>query len=136
MLEWISTLKDPQWSPRLSGLKLVPRPDTVAKLDFLVMLTTEINSTMCLLENDVERGISDVKVELLDEQYELVASTTSSWDGFYIVPQVVTGNYWLRLSPRQLRRLGLAETSIKKLKLSGDGSFISGIDFVMRPNGQ
>jgi hypothetical protein len=131
-----STLENPQWSPQLSGLKLVPRPGTVAKLDFPVMLTTEIDGTIYLQENNTKRGVSDVNIELLDAQREVVATATSSWDGFYIVPHVVAGDYWLRVSPRQLQRLGLAETSLRKLNVSGDGSFISGVDFIIVPSGK
>jgi hypothetical protein len=111
----------------------VLRLGTVAKLDFLVILTTEIDGTIYLLENDVERGLSDVNIELLDEQCERVATTTSSWDDFHIVPRLVTGDYWLRLLPPQLQCLGQAEASMKKLKVSGDGSFISVIDLQKGP---
>jgi len=100
------------------------------------MLTTEINGTIYLQENNTKRGVSDVNIELLDAQREVVATATSSWDGFYIVPHVVAGDYWLRVSPRQLQRLGLAETSLRKLNVSGDGSFISGVDFIIVPSGK
>ncbi|MEX0604491.1 MAG: SPOR domain-containing protein [Marinobacter sp.] len=132
----MSTLEDPQWSPQRGGLNLVPRPGTVAELEFPVRLTTEIDGTVYLLENDVERGIGDLELELLNDQHEVVGETTSSWDGFYIVPQVVAGEYWLRISPQQLRRLGLRDTGIHKLTVSGDGSFISGVDFLIIPNGR
>jgi hypothetical protein len=65
-----------------------------------------------------------------------VGETTSSWDGFYIVPEVVAGEYWLRISPQQLRRLGLTDTGGHKLTVSGDGSFISGVDFIIMPDGR
>lgn len=130
----MATLEDPQWSPQLAGLNLVPRPGTVAQLEFPVHLTTEIDGTVYLLENGVERGIGDLDLELLNDQHEVVGETTSSWDGFYIVSQVVAGEYWLRISPQQLRRLGLTDTGVRKLTVSGDGSFISGVDFVIVPD--
>lgn len=130
----ISTLKDPQWSPQLAGINLVPRPGIMAKLNFPVMLTTEIDGTVYFLENGVERGIGDLKLELLNDQYKVVAETTSGWDGFYIVPQVVAGEYWLRISPQQLQRLGLTDTGTHILTVSGDGSFISGVDFTIMPD--
>jgi hypothetical protein len=77
------------------------------------MLTTEIDGTIYLLKNDVEGEINNVDVELLDQQHELVANTTSSLDDFYIVPHAVAGDYWLRLLSSQLRRLGLAQISMK-----------------------
>jgi hypothetical protein len=132
----MSTLEDPQWSPQLPGINLVPRPGAVAMLEFPVRLTTEIDGTVYLQENGVERGIGDLELELLNDQHEIVGETTSSWDGFYIVPQVVAGEYWLRISPQQLRRLGLTDTGGHKLTVSGDGSFISGVDFIIMPGGR
>ena len=132
----MSTLEDPQWSPQLPGVNLVPRPGAVAELEFPVSLTTEIDGTVYLLENGVERGIGDLKLELLNDQHEVVGETTSSWDGFYIVPQVVAGEYWLRISPQQLQRLGLTGTGGHKITVSGDGSFISGMDFIIMPGGK
>ncbi len=131
-----STLIDPQWASALEGVRLVPRPGSVARLDFPVRMTTEIDGTVYLLENGVERGIGDLDLELLNDQHEVVGKTTSSWDGFYIVPEVVAGEYWLRISPQQLQRLGLTDTGVHVLTVSGDGSFISGIDFLIMPDGR
>jgi hypothetical protein len=132
----MSTLENPQWSPQLDGINLVPRPGSVAKLEFPVRLTTEIDGTVYLMENGVERGIGDLELELLNDQHKVVGETTSGWDGFYIVPQVVAGEYSLRISPQQLQRLGLTDTSVHMLTVSGDGSFISGVDFIIMPGGR
>ena len=131
----MSTLENPQWSPQFAGINLLPRPGVVAKLEFPVRLTTEIDGTVYLLQNGVERGIGDLELELLNDQHEVVGETTSGWDGFYIVPQVVAGEYWLRISPQQLQRLGLTDTGMHILPVSGDGSFISGVDFMIMPDG-
>jgi hypothetical protein len=130
----MSTLVDPQWSPQLAGINLLPRPGIVTKFEFPVMLSTEIDGTTYLLENGVKRGIGDVDLELLNGQNEVVGKAKSSWDGFYIVPNVIAGEYWLRISPQQLQRLGLTNTSMHTITVSGDGSFISGIDFIIVPD--
>jgi len=129
-----ATLMDPQWAPEVSGMRLLPRPGGVARLEFPVRMTTEIDGTVYLLEGGIERGIGDLKLELLNDQQETVAEATSSWDGFYIVSGVVAGDYRLRISPQQLQRLGLADmTGSRKLSVSGDGAFISGMDMIIRP---
>lgn len=125
------TLIDPQWAPQVAGRSLVPRPGRVAELDFPVNMTTEIDGTVYLLENGTTRGIGDLRLELLNENYEVVAETVSSWDGFYIIPGVIAGEYWLRVSPEQLQRLGLKDTGTRVLTVSGDGSFVNGIDLLV-----
>jgi hypothetical protein len=129
-----ATLIDPQWAPEIDGMRLLPRPGGVSRLEFPVRMTTEIDGTVYLLEAGVERGIGDLKLELLNDRQETVAEATSSWDGFYIVSGVVAGDYWLRVSPQQLQRLGLTNTTgSRQLSVSGDGTFISGMDMIIRP---
>lgn len=129
----VATLEDPQWSPQIAGLNLVPRPGTVAVLEFPVHLTTEVDGTVYLQENGIERGIGDLDLELVNDQREVVGEATSSWDGFYIVSEVLAGEYWLRISPQQLQRLGMTDSGAHRLTISGDGSFISGVDFMIMP---
>lgn len=130
------TLEDPQWAPALPGRSLVPRPGRVAQMDFPVRLTTEIDGTVYLYEDEVTRGMGGLELELLNERYEVVAGTTSSWDGFYIISGVVAGDYWLRVSPQQLQRLGLTDTGTRMLTVGGDGDFISGMDLLVEARGR
>ncbi|WP_404295771.1 hypothetical protein [Halomonas sp.] len=127
----IATLADPQWAPAMEGVRLVPRPGSVASLDFPVRMSTEIDGTVYLLEEGVERGIGDIALELLNDQQEVVARATSSWDGFYIVPGVIAGDYRLRISPEQLQRLNLSDSGAIELSVSGDGTFISGVNMTV-----
>jgi hypothetical protein len=130
------TLTDPQWAPSVAGQSLVPRPGRVAEFDIPVRMTTEIDGTVYLLEQGEKRGIGDLQLELLDKQMQIVGRTTSSWDGFYIIPGVVAGEYLLRLSPEQLDRLELTDTGTMKITVSGDGAFVSGVDMMVRPSHQ
>ncbi|WP_417545411.1 SPOR domain-containing protein [Marinobacter sp.] len=124
----ISTLIDPQWQPQRSGVRLVPRPGHVVELEFPVQMTSEIDGTVFLLNGNTEQGIGGLKLELLDDRLEVVGQTTSTWDGFYIVPAVLPGDYWLRVSPEQLRRLDLEDTGFRVVKVLEDGAFVSGMD--------
>lgn len=125
------TLEDPQWAPTLEGHSLVPRPGRVAEINFPVRLTTEIDGTVYLYEDGVKRGMGGLELELLDDKYNLVAHASSSWDGFYIITGVVAGEYWLRVSPAQLQRLGLNDTGTRVLIVVGDGEFINGMDLLI-----
>lgn len=125
------TLEDPQWAPTLAGHSLVPRPGRVAEIDFPVRLTTEIDGTVYLYEDGLKRGMGGLELELLDDKYNLVAQTASSWDGFYIIPGIVAGEYWLRVSPAQLQRLGLNDTGTRVVVVVGNGEFINGIDLLI-----
>lgn len=127
------TLADPQWVPQRKGMRIVPRPGKVSKLDFPVALTGEIDGTTYLLDKDGKRPIGDLQLELVDTKGQVVATTTSASDGFYIVPAVLPGNYMLRVSPKQLKRLELTHTGMHLVTVEPDGSFVNGRDFVVIP---
>ncbi|QIB67077.1 hypothetical protein [Kineobactrum salinum] len=127
----VGTLEDPQWAPAVPGRSLVPRPGRVAEMNFPIRMTTEIDGTAFLYENEEKRGMGGLELELLDDDNNVVARTTSSWDGFYIIAGIVAGEYWLRVSPVQLRRLGLNDTGIKLVTVDGTGDFINGMDLLV-----
>jgi hypothetical protein len=129
-----STLFDPQWEPSTEGVSMVPRPGHVATVDFPVRMTSEIDGTIYLLEGSQERGIGGLELELLNMRMDVVGKAASAWDGFFIIPAVPSGTYYLRISPAQLKRLGLYHTGIRVLQVAATGDYVSGMDMlVQRP---
>jgi hypothetical protein len=129
-----STLEDPQWSPREKGARLVPRPGKVAMLDFPVILTSEIDGTVFVLDEKGKRGIGNIVLELMDENFNVVGQATSASDGFYIVTAVPPGKYLLRIPRGQLKPLGLTDTGTHIISVPPDGEFVNGIDFIVIPD--
>lgn len=128
------TLEDPYWVPQRKGVRLVPRPGHVAELDFPVVLTSEIDGTVYLVEKTSRRGIGDVVIELLDLDRRVVSAIKSSSDGYYIVPAVAQGRYHLRVSPEQLKQFDLIDPGVREITISPDGKFIDGVDFLLSKN--
>jgi hypothetical protein len=124
-----ATLEDPQWVPQIKGMRLIPRLGRVAELYFPVMMTSEIDGTVYLVEKDAKRGMGDMLLELVDGKHNVVARAKSVWDGFYIVTAVLPGNYLLRISPQQLKQLNLTDPGTRKVEVSPDGTFVNGVDF-------
>jgi hypothetical protein len=128
-----STLEDPQWKPLTPGVRVLPRPGVVEVLEFPVVATSEIDGTVFLLGKGDRRGIGDARVELVDEQGQVVASTRSSPDGYYLLHQVLPGRYVLRISPEQAEKLRLSGSLERPLMVPPDGDFINGQDFELKP---
>jgi hypothetical protein len=123
------TLEDPYWVPQRKGISLVPRPGRVAELDFPIILTSEIDGTVYLVDKTTKRGIGDVVIELLDTNRKLVSTVKTSSDGYYIVPAVPHGSFYLRVSPEQVKQYDLLDPGLREIKIQPDGKFINGVDF-------
>jgi hypothetical protein len=130
----IQTLEDPYWAPQRKGVRLVPRPGHVAEVDFPVILTSEIDGTVYLVEKTAKRGIGDVVIELLDLERRVLSTVKSSSDGYYIVPAVAQGRYYLRVSSDQLKQGELIDPGVREITILPDGKFITGVDFLLSRN--
>jgi hypothetical protein len=126
------TLEDPQWKPMTPGARVLPRPGVVDILEFPVVATSEIDGTVYLREKNGRREIGDARIELANDKGEVVASTRSSPDGYYLLHQVLPGKYSLRIAPDQATKLGLEGKLERTLTVPPEGDFINGQDFELK----
>ena len=129
-----STLEDPQWTPRVPGFRLTPRPGHVNSLDFPVVYTAEVDGVVQLQRDGSQRGVSNVLMELTDREDRVVARTRSEGTGYYHFAEVPPGRYRLRVSPSQTRQLGLLSTSPVELDIPATGDQLPAIDFLLKPD--
>lgn len=129
-----ATLEDPQWSAQPKGARLVPRPGKATVLEFPVIMTGEIDGTVYFVDKGEKIGVGDVLLELIDNKGNVVGGAKSASDGFYIVPSVPPGDYWLRVSRKQVKRLNLTDTGTRIITVSPDGTFLNGVDFFLIPD--
>jgi hypothetical protein len=124
-----ATLDDPLWTPALDGMRIVPRPGQAMQLDFPIFTSGEIDGTAYLVKEDKTIPAGRVKVEAVNKAGQVIRTTTTEYDGFYVLTNVPLGEYSVRVSPRQLDKLNLKAEVIPSIKLSTDDQFKSGIDF-------
>jgi hypothetical protein len=127
-----TTLIDPFWMPKVKGYNVVTRPGVVTELDFPVYITTEIDGMVYLEKGDLQKGLSRVILQLVNNKGEVVKETTSEFDGFYIFSGVIPGQYTIRISEESLK--GYESESVYKelINIVSDSDVISGIDFVIK----
>ena len=126
------TLEDPQWKPS-GGVRVLPRPGRVEVVEFAVIPTSEIEGTIYLVESGGRRrGIGAAKLELIDAKGQIVSSTSSSGDGYYLFHHVEPGTHTLRVVPEQARELGLSGALTRAIDVPRDSDFISGQDLELR----
>ena len=127
-----NTLEDPQWQPSVAGVRIVPRPGKVSQVDFAVVVTGEVDGTTYLFANGARRPIGDLQLELVDARGKVVATITSAADGYYVMSGILPGEYFLRIAPSQLKRLGLLDTGMHIITIGRDGTVLNGRDLYVQ----
>lgn len=128
-----STLEDPQWKPAVKGVRILARPGLVQVIDLPVVYTAELEGTVYLLDQaGRRRGIGDARIELVNDDGDVLASTRSSPDGYYLLHQVMPGPAVLRIAPEQAAKLGLKGVLSRPLNVPADGEFLSGLDLELQ----
>ncbi|WP_348013433.1 hypothetical protein [Roseateles sp.] len=128
-----ATLEDPQWKPLSPGVRVLPRPGRVETLEFPVIATSEIEGTIFIAEaGGRKRGIGDARVELVGADGQVIATSTSAADGYYLFHQIAPGPYRLRIAPEQAEKLRLNGSLERGIEVPMDGNFISGQDLVLQ----
>ena len=127
-----NTLEDPQWQPSVAGVRVVPRPGKVSQVEFAVVVTGEVDGTTYLSANGARRPIGDLQLELVDAKRKVVATITSAADGYYVLTGILPGEYFLRIAPSQLKRLGLVDTGMHIITIGRDGTVLNGRDLYVQ----
>lgn len=125
----ISTLEDPLWTTALDGVRIVPRPGQAMQLDFPIFINGEIDGTIYLVKDNRTIAAGRVKVEVVNQQGRVVRSTTTEYDGFYVISNIPLGTYSVRVSPSQMSSLNLQAEIEPSFVISSEDQFKSGVDF-------
>ena len=127
----VSTLEDPLWTPALEGMRIVPRPGQAMQLDFPIFTSGEIDGTVYLSRNGRTVPAGRVTVEVVDDRNRLVKTTTTEYDGFYVISNIPLGKYHIRVSQQQMDELNLTTEAEPAFEITADDQFESGIDFTL-----
>lgn len=125
----VSTLEDPLWTTALDGVRIVPRPGQAMQLDFPIFINGEIDGTVYLVKDNRTIPAGRVKVEVVNQQGHVVRSTTTEYDGFYVISNIPLGTYSVRVSPSQMSSLNLHAEIEPSFVISSEDQFESGVDF-------
>ncbi|MEQ8664155.1 MAG: carboxypeptidase-like regulatory domain-containing protein [Rhodospirillales bacterium] len=126
-----ASLVDPFWVSDRPGYRLVARPGSVSSMAFPVVTTGEIDGTVFRTWTDGTGEAAGVIVQLVDGNGEVVREEQTAYDGFFLFDFVRPGRYTLRVAPEQLMLLGLVTDTSYEIEIRGDGTVVSGQDFVL-----
>ncbi|MBT5471975.1 MAG: carboxypeptidase regulatory-like domain-containing protein [Nitrospina sp.] len=127
----IASLEDPFWVPSRAGYEVVTRPGKPILLDFPITPTGEIEGTVFLISGDSPKAVSNVQLQLVNAKQKVIQTIKSEFDGFYLFQIVPPGKYWIRISPEQIKRLGLKNPELQEVNIKGEEMILSGMDLFL-----
>jgi hypothetical protein len=102
-----SSLPDILMAPASRGTEIVPRAGRFHVMDFPIIALSEVEGTVTFAGADNARGVSGLRLLLIDSKGEVVSSTRTERGGTYFFEQVRPGRFQLALDPEQAKRLGI-----------------------------
>ncbi len=110
----LSSLKDPYLRPAFSGTRVTVRPGQVTPVTFPVIMTGEADGTVILLQDGGRTPVSNVTVEVVDDNGRVVATTQSEFDGyFYVDGLLLSRPLIIRIADKDLADSGLQALPIR-----------------------
>lgn len=127
----IGTLEDPFWITDPEGVEVTLRPGVPGHIDFPVVSTGEIDGVTYIRKDGLSETASDVIIQLIDDEGDIVKEARSQYDGFFLLDLVRPGTYTLRIDPDQLDRFELPPVASRTVTIGRDGTILNGEDFVI-----
>ncbi len=126
-----STLEDAAQQPALPAFGILPRPGTFLKLDYPIVVMGEVNGTTRLHRQGENQDMAGLEVELVRANGERVSSQRSAYDGYFEFRELLPGDYLLRVTPRDVGRLGLGRVAERRIHIDRQTSLFDGQDLIV-----
>lgn len=128
-----STLDGPFMITTIPGKAIKARRGYLERVEIPVVKAGELEGVVYLHDDAGEAGAAAyVGVNLINADNQIVASTRSEFDGYYLFTDVKPGHYQVKIDDAYLDRRQLKPTE-KRVEFSSRGDVIEGVDFVLNP---
>ena len=98
-----ASLPDPFLKPLRQGVVFTPRPGIAGKVEIAVVPTGEIEGVLHGLEGTPVAG---VELELIDLSGQVMGTTWTEYDGYFLFQDIPFGRYGLRVATTSAQALG------------------------------
>lgn len=115
------SLADPALAPRKALQVIVPRPGVAAQLEIGLVGSGDIEGVLVKQDGS---GFEGLDIELLDATGQVVATTRSDFDGFFLFERVAYGQYRLRLEGESAKAAGVDAIIAKTAEIGPDKSLV------------
>jgi hypothetical protein len=118
------TLPDPYMFPSRPGVEVVPRPGRTHRTMFPVVAVSEVEGHAYFRGGETERAVSNVQLQLVDMNNDVIASVRTEYDGYFFIERVPPGVYRIRIDPDQAAKLKIRLVDEVQVRAGADGGLI------------
>lgn len=122
-----ATLPDPFMIRADKGFSITPRAGIVEFAEIPIAYGGEIDGT--LYDDTTGKAAAYVELELINKQGQLIATSKSEHDGYYLFNEIPPGQYLVRTSSKNNKIIG---ASLAEFKVSSVGEVYANVDLNVR----
>jgi hypothetical protein len=124
------------WRLRKKNYGVAIDPNSVKRIEVPVLVLGQVSGQVILKNNEGEKGIGRILINLYNDKSKLVAHTVSETDGYFTYMGLLPGTYSARIDVAQLSKLELISSPLVlpfTLARNIEGSIVDGLTFVIKP---
>lgn len=126
-----TSLEESSQQPALPRFAILPRPGTFMAVDYPIVVLGELNGTTRVRREGGSAELAGLEIELTKAGGERVKAQRSAYDGFFEFRDLFPGTYRLRVTPREVKRLGLKEPPERVIQIDPSKTVFEGQDLVV-----
>ncbi|MFT6907860.1 MAG: hypothetical protein ACJAS1_004547 [Oleiphilaceae bacterium] len=124
-----NTLGDPFLIPATKGVAITPRKGFLQTIDYPVVTSGEIDGSVYVThKNGIENILPYATMQLRNEEGELVDTTDTEFDGYYLFVDLIPGKYTVSIADDYIQKNKLQSSEGLRVNLTTQGDVINGSD--------
>jgi len=128
-----STFSDPSMMVAANGFAIAARRGLIQQFDIPVVKGGELDGSIYWLNADgVEQVAPHVRLNLVDANGDVIATTRSEYDGYYLFDKILPGTYQIYVDTSAGLHRGMVPERFKEVRISNRGDLITDVDLVLR----
>jgi hypothetical protein len=127
------TFSDPTMMVSSDGFAVAARRGLLQQYDIPVVKGGELDGVIYIRDKEgVEEPAPYVRLRLVNAQGDVISTTLSQYDGYYLFEKILPGSYEIRVDTSTGRQRGTTPERLKQVKISNRGDLILDVELVLR----
>jgi hypothetical protein len=127
------TFSEPSMMVSNEGFAVAARRGLLQQFDIPVVKGGELDGVIYIRDEDgLEEAAPYVRLSLVNGDGDVISSTRSEYDGYYLFKKIFPGSYQIQVDTSTGRQRGTTPERLKQVNISNRGDLIIDVDLVLR----